>query len=138
MRRLRQGLEGRAGVTDLATLTPTRLQFDQEVEEQRGDLDADYSGWFCVRTDPWPCPAVGCGAVLDFMTAAHLVVVWPGKDDRSLLSFANDAATFGRNPRITEYRSEFGACIAYDEWRRIGSPVHGVLDRPEGIPFRAL
>ena len=126
-------------MSELATITPTRVDFDAQVEERRDDLEADYSGWFCVRTDPFPCPAVGCDAVVGFMTAAHLIVVWPRMDDRSLLSFANDARVVGRNPRIEEYRPDFGPCIAYDVWRRIGSPVHGVLDRPDGMaPFRSL
>ena len=33
-------------------------------------------GWYCVRTDPFLCPANGCTFVADFMTAAHLVLVW--------------------------------------------------------------
>ena len=41
-------------------------------DEETGDLD----GWFCVRTNPFPCPAAGCAFVADFMTAAHLILLW--------------------------------------------------------------
>lgn len=119
--------------------TPTRVDFDTEVDEAIGTDDlADFSDWFCVRTDPWPCMAEGCDAVLDFLTAAHRIVVWPTKDDRMLLSNANDAAKFGRNPRIEKYEPTFGACIAYDVWVGLGYPVHGQYRRPDDQPFRRL
>src|SRR5262249_40858565 len=44
---------------------------DEELwTEEGGD---DHAGWFCVRTDPFPCPASGCTFVAEFMTAAHLI-----------------------------------------------------------------
>ena len=55
------------------------------------DDDADHAGWFCVRTDPFPCPAAGCTFVADFMTAAHLVLVWEERDDPNLLWHAQRA-----------------------------------------------
>ena len=33
------------------------LESDEELWE--GDDDGDHGGWFCVRTDPFPCPARG-------------------------------------------------------------------------------
>lgn len=119
--------------------TITRVDFDQEVAHQRDDLADDYSGWYCVRTDSWPCPADGCDFVAFHMTAAHMIVVWPSRDDIDLLSYANDAAQIGRNPRIEEYRPELGACIPYDQWVGMGKPVHALYDRPIGVgPFRRL
>ena len=43
------------------------LELD-EVEElwTEGD-DADHTGWYCVSTDPFPCPASGCTFVAEFM-----------------------------------------------------------------------
>lgn len=120
-----------------STSTDTRI-FDQEVEELRDDLDRDYSGWFCIRTDPWPCPAQGCSVAQPYVTAAHLIVVWPRKDDRMLLSYANDCQQIGRNPSIVEYERALGHCIAYDVWVRIGRPVHGQLARPADKPWRQL
>ena len=59
------------------------LAADEELWiEDGGD---DHSGWYCVRTDPFPCPANGCTFVADFMTAAHLVLVWEERDDPNLL-----------------------------------------------------
>ena len=57
----------------------------------RDDDADDHSGWFCVRTDPFPCPASGCTFVADFMTAAHLVLVWEVRDDPNLLWHAQRA-----------------------------------------------
>lgn len=118
--------------------TPTRTEFDREVEEALAETpdDETYAGWYCVKTKPFPCPAPGCDAVLDYMTAAHLIVVWPSSDDRSLLRFAADARQFGRDPQIIEYQPAFGHCIAYDAWVAIGRPIHGKLDRPDDQPFR--
>ena len=48
-----------------------------EEELWTDDSGEDYSGWYCVRTDPWTCPAAGCTFVADFLTAAHLIIVWP-------------------------------------------------------------
>lgn len=106
--------------------------FDEEVESRRLDGDADYQGWFCIRTDPFPCPAAGCGFVARYMTGAHLVVVWPSLDDSALLANARDARDVDRNPRVVEYHPAFGPCIAWDEFVRLGRPIHGRLERPEG------
>src|SRR5262249_15122722 len=84
------------------------------------------SGWFCVKTDPFPCPARGCTFVAEFMTAAHLILVWEVSDDRNLLRHAARAKEVGRNPRITEYAQSFGPSASYYAWEAAGGPVHGV------------
>ena len=86
----------------------------------------DHGGWFCVRTDPFPCPAKGCSFVADFMTAAHLILVWQERDDPNLLRHAARAKEVGRNPRITEYEESFGPSASYYAWEAAGGPVHGV------------
>lgn len=111
---------------------PPRVEFDDDVETRRDDLDEDYAGWYCVQTDPWPCPAPGCSFVALYLTAAHLIVVWPRRDDPSLLGISHSAKVAGRNPRVVEYESARGSCIAFDEWRRIGSPIHGRAAEPDG------
>jgi hypothetical protein len=90
------------------------------------DENGDHDGWFCVRTDPFPCPASGCGFVAEFMTAAHLILVWEATDDPNLLKHAARARDVGRNPRVTGYRSEFGPSASYYAWVAAGRPVHGV------------
>lgn len=110
----------------------TREEFDRMVDGERGDEAEEHSGWFCIRTSPWPCPAEGCGFVARFVTVAHLIVVWPRKDDSVLLQIANDCVTAGRQPRVAEYEESMGRCITYDEWVRIGRPVHGVAETPAG------
>ena len=51
------------------------MVFDAE-ELWEDDENSDHDGWFCVRTDPFPCPASGCTFIAEFMTAAHLILVW--------------------------------------------------------------
>jgi hypothetical protein len=101
-----------------------------EVEELWADDEGrDHSGWFCVRTDPFPCPASGCEFVAVFMTAAHLILVWEQRDDPNLLHHAQRAKEVGRNPRIEEYASEYGPSASYYAWEAAGGPVHGVRAR---------
>lgn len=100
-----------------------------EKELWRDDDDGDHSGWFCVQTEPFPCPAAGCEFVARFMTAAHLVLVWQERDDRNLLRHAERAKQVGRNPRIVGYRSEFGPGASYYAWEAAGRPVHGILGK---------
>ncbi|HEX2504597.1 MAG TPA: hypothetical protein VHK22_00175 [Gaiellaceae bacterium] len=90
------------------------------------DSQADHAGWFCVRTDPFPCPAAGCSFVAEFMTAAHLILVWEERDDPNLLRHAQRAQEVGRNPRVTEYRPDFGPSASYYAWEAAGRPVHGI------------
>ncbi|HEY7196868.1 MAG TPA: hypothetical protein VH306_06760 [Gaiellaceae bacterium] len=90
------------------------------------DEGADHAGWFCVRTDPFPCPAAGCSFVAEFMTAAHLILVWEERDDPNLLRHAQRAKEVGRNPQVVEYRPEFGPSASYYAWEAAGRPVHGI------------
>ena len=90
------------------------------------DADTDRTGWFCVRTVPFPCPASGCTFVADFMTAAHLILVWQERDDPNLLWHAQRAKEVGRNPRIVPYERGFGPSASYYAWEAAGRPVHGV------------
>jgi hypothetical protein len=91
-----------------------------------GDDSDGRDGWVCVRTDPFPCPASGCTYVADFMTAAHLILVWQEQDDPNLLRHAARALEVGRNPRIVGYRSDYGPSASYYAWIAAGRPVHGV------------
>ena len=99
------------------------------VEEEHLALDddsSDRSGWWCVRTDPFPCPANGCSFVADFMTAAHLILVWEERDDPNLLRHAGRAKQVGRNPHVVEYAPAFGPSASYYAWEAAGRPVHGI------------
>src|SRR5215470_18846614 len=92
-------------------------------QEDAGD---DHEGWFCVRTDPFPCPAPGCDFVAEFMTAAHLILVWEERDDPNLLRHAQRAKEVGRDPRVVTYEPVFGPSASYYAWEAAGRPVHGV------------
>jgi hypothetical protein len=90
------------------------------------DAGEDYAGWFCVATDPFPCPAAGCTFVANYMTAVHLILVWQERDDPNLLRHAQRAQEVGRNPRVVVYQSEFGPSASYYAWEASGRPVHGI------------
>ncbi len=108
-----------------------RLLFEEEIltEEEElweDDSGADHSGWFCVSTGPFPCPAPGCTFVAEFMTAAHLILVWEERDDPNLLRHAQRAKEVGRNPHVVTYEPAFGPSASYYAWEASGRPVHGV------------
>jgi hypothetical protein len=96
---------------------------DEELWTEDGD---DHAGWFCVRTDPFPCPAAGCSFVAVFMTAAHLILVWQERDDPNLLYHAQRAKDVGRNPHVVGYDPGYGPSASYYAWEAAGRPVHGV------------
>ena len=110
---------------------PGSVTFSDDLFVEDDDLwqdegSADHEGWFCVRTDPFPCPASGCAFVADFMTAAHLVLVWQERDDPNLLWHAQRAKDVGRNPRVVGYESAYGPSASYYAWEAAGRPVHGI------------
>jgi hypothetical protein len=112
-------------------LEPGRLLVEdvelvQEEELWREEERSDHTGWFCVGTDPFPCPANGCGFVAVFMTAAHLILVWEERDDPNLLRHAQRAKQVGRNPRVVSYELDFGPSASYYAWEAAGRPVHGI------------
>jgi hypothetical protein len=109
---------GRAGLVE-----GTEPVEDAELWTEDGD---EHEGWFCVRTDPFPCPAPGCSFVAEFMTAAHLVLVWEERDDPNLLRHAQRAKEVGRNPRVVAYEKAFGPSASYYAWEAAGRPVHGI------------
>jgi hypothetical protein len=105
----------------------------EDDELWREDGDADHAGWYCVATAPFPCPAAGCNFVAEFMTAAHLILVWEERDDPNLLRHAERAKQVGRDPRVVSYEPGFGPSASYYAWEAAGRPVHGVDRRgPRG------
>jgi hypothetical protein len=115
----------------MAEVEPGRLlledtELDEEQELWREDAGEDHAGWYCVATDPFPCPAEGCPFVASFMTAAHLILVWQERDDPNLLRHAERAKQVGRNPRVVAYEASFGPSASYYAWEASGRPVHGI------------
>ena len=98
----------------------------EDPEVWRDDSDEDHAGWFCVSTAPFPCPAAGCDFVAEYMTAAHLILVWEERDDPNLLRHAERAKQVGRDPRVVTYETGFGPSASYYAWEAAGRPVHGV------------
>ncbi|MEX2102371.1 MAG: hypothetical protein WD805_00285, partial [Gaiellaceae bacterium] len=98
----------------------------EEEELWTDDAGEDHAGWFCVATDPFPCPAAGCTFVANYMTAVHLILVWEARDDPNLLRHAQRAQDVGRNPRVVVYQTEFGPSASYYAWEASGRPVHGI------------
>ena len=106
--------------------TAEEIELLEEDEELWTGEEDDHSGWYCVRTDPFPCPAPGCTYVAEFMTAAHLVLVWEERDDPNLLRHAGRAKEVGRNPHVVTYEQGFGPSASYYAWEAAGRPVHGI------------
>ena len=108
--------------------TYERLDVELELEEElwTDDSEEDHAGWFCVATDPFPCPADDCSFVAMFMTAVHLILVWERSDDPNLLRHAQRAKEVGRNPRVVTYEPSFGPSASYYAWEAAGRPVHGI------------
>jgi hypothetical protein len=100
------------------------------------DPDDDLTGWFCISTDPYPCPAPGCPFLARYMTAAHLIIVWPRDTDPDMLAQAVRCREAGRNPKVREYERSMGNCISWDAWIASGHRVHAYGDRPDGYPAR--
>lgn len=99
---------------------------DVEEELWTDDSSEDHAGWYCVATNPFPCPADGCLFVALFMTAVHLILVWERSDDPNLLRHAQRAKDVGRNPRVVVYEASFGPSASYYAWEAAGRPVHGI------------
>jgi hypothetical protein len=99
---------------------------DEDEELWTDEGADDHSGWFCVSTDPFPCPAPACSYVAEFMTAVHLILVWEERDDPNLLWHAQRAKDVGRNPHVVSYESTFGPSASYYAWEAAGRPVHGI------------
>ena len=110
----------------IGTFVEEDVHLAEEEELWTDEGGDDHAGWFCVRTDPFPCPAAGCTFVADFMTAAHLILVWEERDDPNLLRHAQRAKEVGRNPQVATYAPEFGPSASYYAWEAAGRPVHGV------------
>jgi hypothetical protein len=102
------------------------VELAEEEAPWTDDGGRGHEGWFCVRTDPFPCPAPACSFVADFMTAAHLILVWEESDDPNLLRHAQRAKEIGRNPHIDRYEMTFGPSASYYAWEAAGRPVHGI------------
>src|SRR5580765_2338395 len=100
-------------------------QLAEEEHLWQDDSDDDHAGWFCVSTAPFPCPAAGCTFVAEYMTAAHLILVWEERDDPNLLRHASRAKQVGRDPRVVSYEPVFGPSASYSAWEAAGRPVHG-------------
>jgi hypothetical protein len=114
-------------------LIAPRVEVDERLDEPDSD---DLTGWFAIATDPFPCPAEGCPFVARYMTAAHLILLWPRDDDRDLLAQAVRCRQAGRRPRVVEYERSMGRAIPWDLWVNQGQRVHAYGSRPDGYPDR--
>jgi len=108
------------------SIVSSEEELAEEEELWTSDDESDHEGWFCVATDPFPCPAAGCLFVAEFMTAAHLILVWQERDDPNLLWHAQRAKEVGRNPRVVAYEEPFGPSASFYAWEAAGRPVHGI------------
>lgn len=120
----RATLEGR-GDPPSSPSEPTRPVFDTAMIETAESLPSFEGQWYGIRTNPHACPADGCEAVFEWVTAAHLVVVAPANDDPRLLKIATACMEQGRGPRIVGVPQGVPTISIY-EWEALGRPVHGI------------
>src|SRR3954470_9565188 len=101
---------------------PSVYEVDELADLLSGDhADTGDGEWYAIRTDPWPCPA--CGAVFEYVTGAHYVIVAPERDD--LLQIAAKCQQVGRNPKIVSYDDVLPTMTLF-QWHAQGRPVHGM------------
>ena len=85
------------GVDDplIAPAAPRPRRGRSTIDEElwTDDSGEDYSGWYCVRTDPWNCPATGCSFV------AQLPHRGPPRHRLARDGRPGPAAPRGRRPR---------------------------------------
>lgn len=92
------------------------------------DFDLDLSDWYCIATNPFPCP---CGEFMaHHMTAVHRVIIFPDNDGDDILFYAEQAKKANRNPKIVEYEKSFGPYITMDQLRAERFPAHRKI--PDG------
>jgi hypothetical protein len=102
----------------------TEVIYDQETDVVTTDDNEDYTGWFCVKTEPYIC---ACGKfIAKFFTYCHIILVWPDVDDNHMLTMCTVAKEHGRDPKVIPFKNEYGKCISY--YQAISNPnirAHG-------------
>lgn len=92
------------------------------------DNDTTGEDWWCIRVDAFKAPAP-CNHQVIFVSGVmegqpcHKVIVWPEKDHEDLLRIAALSQKRDRNPRIVEYKENFGPWINFDNYRLYGGPM---------------
>ena len=101
-------------------------QIVQDEELWHDDDSADRDGWFCVRTDPFPCPAAGLHVRRDVHDRGAPDPLLAGERRPEPAASRARARDVGRNPRIVGYQSDYGPSASYYAWIAAGRPVHGI------------
>lgn len=93
------------------TLTETTTRTDVTPDDTDND---NFSGWFCIY-----CSVENvcvCGEFKsNYLTAMHLILVWPSMDDVNMLQVAAEMQRHDLGPKIKEYEEDFGKCVSYYE-----------------------
>ena len=103
----------------------TRPVFDDAMIQTAESLPSYEGTWYGIETKPYACPADGCDQVFEWVTAIHLVVVAPTRDDPRLLKVASTCKEQDREPRIAGVPHGVPTISIY-EWEALGRPVHGI------------
>lgn len=106
---------------------PETLIKQHEETEISDEREEDSGDWYCIKTDPYQCPA--CHETVNFFTSLHRVVVFPEKDCDDILLYAkylkgDNAEKKDRNPVIVLYEKSFGPAITMDQYRAQRFPAH--------------
>ena len=102
------------------TFTGNKLTLVPKLDD--GSNDGDFEGWFCIATDPYPCPGKNCSFIARHLTSLHKIIVWPEMDDPEILEMAKILKEMGRNPKIVEYEVSMGECISWYQLEAMRNP----------------
>lgn len=87
------------------------MSLPKEVTPDEGDYALD--GYYCLKTDEYTCSCRD--KPWRYIHCDMKIVVWPEKDDDSLLKNAQRMKDLGLNPKITEYKVMMGKAIPWDD-----------------------
>ena len=89
------------------------LAINTKTDIDQGTTIYAYEGWFCIETNPFFCE--GCKADFNFVHWNQKIVVWEENDCDSILNEAILLKKRDCNPRIIEYKDEFGPAIPFEQ-----------------------
>lgn len=78
-------------------------------DEDNNDLE----GYYCIQTVAYQCYCRP--KPWTFIHCKARIIVWPNKDDNSILEAASEFKKIQLDPRIVEYKSMMGKAIEYDD-----------------------
>ena len=73
----------------------------------------DYEGWFCIQGELDWCGECGEYHKFQLDWYSKCIIVWEEKDDEYLLQRCIYLKEAGKNPKVVEYKPNFGKCVDF-------------------------